>query len=124
MTVLMTKRWVASALALFFCACTDSPEHTLPPRAQDDVLTEHRPLQAAQPTGKLGDDCTQSGASNCLSGLCLHTRPEHNKGYVCSQRCQSSSECPRDWSCVSFYSSTHEHVCIPPSLAQSQPSHP
>lgn len=75
----MSKQLLAGMLMLAWMGCQGSPGKSpqeVP--ARDEVMTEHRSLQATHPTGRLGDDCTQFGASGCLSGLCLHTRPDHD----------------------------------------------
>jgi hypothetical protein len=119
----VSKQFIAGILVLTWMGCQDAPDtasQVAPTR--DDVLTEHRPLQAVRPTGRTGDDCKEFGASGCLSGLCLHTKPAPDEGHVCSQRCQSSSECPRDWNCGSPHLGSPERLCIPTPAWKPQPS--
>ncbi|NMO14732.1 hypothetical protein HPC49_05420 [Pyxidicoccus fallax] len=79
------------------------------------VLTEHRPSQALAATKSVGEDCTQAGASECTSGVCLHVRPQRESGYVCSQRCVSSAECPPQWRCSQIYPGPNNQMCVPPA---------
>lgn len=111
---IVSKKLLAGMWLLVCVSCADKPSAApARERAQEDVLTEHRPLHAEKATGKLGDDCKQSGSSGCLSGLCLHTQPDPSEGYVCSAKCQSSAECPRDWACGVLHPGTPERYCIP-----------
>lgn len=77
------------------------------------VLTEHRPLQAQKATKQLGEDCSENGASTCLSGVCLHVKPGREEGYVCSRACQEEKECPRDWHCAQVYPTPQGRLCVP-----------
>jgi hypothetical protein len=78
-----------------------------------EVLTEHRPLMTEKATKQVGEDCTENGASACLSGVCLHVKPGRKEGYLCSRACQGSQECPRDWQCAQVYPTAQGRLCVP-----------
>jgi hypothetical protein len=78
-----------------------------------EVLTEHRPLRSEKATKPLGADCTEEGASACLSGLCLHVKPGRKEGYVCSRACQGEQDCPRNWRCAQVYPTSEGRLCVP-----------
>jgi hypothetical protein len=115
------RQWPALAWsgALLLWACQEPPEEApRAPAAQPGgrVLTEHRPLAAASPPSKsVGEDCTTYGQAECLSGLCLHVRPQRNAGYFCSQACRATEECPEGWRCARLMPGSPEAgVCQPP----------
>jgi hypothetical protein len=89
---------------------------------EQEVLTEHRPLKVERATKQVGEDCTESGSSVCLSGVCLHVKPGRKEGYVCSHSCQSGQECPRNWRCAQVYPTPEGRLCVPPSMGNAQPS--
>ncbi len=101
-------------LCLASSACERS--ESLPPAPLDSmVLREHRPLQAAKPTKELGESCTQAGASECQSGLCLHAAPGGRaQGYFCSQACADGAGCPAGWGCAQLFPGQPGNVCVPP----------
>lgn len=94
-------------------ACTREPVESSP--SEDAVLTEHRTALAAQATQGLGENCTTHGASECLSGVCLHTGTERDDGYFCSVNCTAAKECPEQWQCAQVYPGVAQRVCVPPS---------
>jgi hypothetical protein len=112
-------------------ACDMQPEETprVPAPASTRVLTEHRPLAADSPPSKsAGEDCTTHGRAECLSGLCLHVKPQPGTGYFCSQPCRGLEECPEGWRCARLMPGGSEHgVCQPPpgwASAVAQPRTP
>jgi hypothetical protein len=110
---------LSCALALLACQpATDAGngQQALPsPHEQLKVITEHRPTPALGAADKkLGDDCTAHGASECQSQLCLHVGGR-GAGYVCSQGCADTTQCPAHWQCKSVSVSTRRAVCVPPS---------
>jgi hypothetical protein len=92
-------------------ACGDTVSEVFPPKP---VFTEHRPLKTEKASKQLGEDCTTSGASECLSGTCFHYKPSPREGYVCSQLCQTDEGCPPLWSCTSIYPGEGNRFCTPP----------
>lgn len=62
------------------------------------------------PTKKVGEDCTAHGASECVSGLCVHTSPKLGEGYVCAALCERG--CPDGWQCSQLPGA--EGMCLPP----------
>lgn len=114
-------RWRSVAVAVAFgvgglWGCDSSGEKP-PAPAQDvsPVVSEWRPMPTTKPADKqVGDDCSVHGASECMSGLCVHVRAQRGLGYVCSARCQKSSECPSQWRCVSVIPGGQEATCLPP----------
>jgi len=94
-------------------ACTREPVESSP--NEGAVLTEHRTTPAARATQGLGQSCTVHGASECLSGVCLHTGADQDDGYFCSVTCKAAEECPEQWQCAQVYPNVAQRVCIPPS---------
>lgn len=88
------------------------------------MLKEHRTTLAAAATTKLGRDCTAHGASECESGVCLHTGAEPNKGYFCSKVCGAQAECPPQWRCEQVHPNLQQRVCIPPENWAGAATHP
>ncbi|QRO01680.1 hypothetical protein JRI60_22985 [Archangium violaceum] len=78
-----------------------------------ELLTEHRALRAEKATKQVGEDCTENGASACLSGVCLHVKPGREEGYVCSRACRGEQECPPDWRCAQVYPTPEGGLCVP-----------
>jgi hypothetical protein len=121
-------------------ACDVQPEEAphVPAPASSRVLTEHRPLTAASPPSRsVGEDCTTYGRAECLSGICLHVKPQPDSGYFCSKRCRGLEECPEGWRCARLVpGGAEDGVCQPPSAwvsavasprdppSQSQPTNP
>jgi hypothetical protein len=104
------------AVVLFWMAvgCGDvRPPEAAPSSAP--VLTEHRPRRDAHPTKTTGEDCTRAGASECRSGVCLHVKPQRDSGYVCSQACRSTADCPAQWLCSQIYPGADSQMCVPPT---------
>ncbi len=104
--------------------CAKSQPETVAPVAEE-VLTEHRPLGVEKATKEVGEDCTENGASACLSGICLHVKPGRKEGYVCSRACQGEQDCPRNWRCAQVYPTSQERLCTPsPTGRESAPQVP
>ena len=96
-------------------ACGSLFNSEAPERRRGNVVTEHHFLTAAQATKQLGEDCTLYGASECISELCLHYKHDPASGYVCSRKCESDTNCPAGWRCVSTYPSAGSEFCVPPA---------
>lgn len=80
------------------------------------VLREHRPSQAEKSTKEVGESCTQAGASECRSGICLHAAPGGRaQAYFCSQSCTDVAGCPAGWGCAQLFPGQPGNVCVPPS---------
>jgi hypothetical protein len=101
-------------VGLLACNPTASPEDPASGRA-GSVLSERQPLRASARDKQFGEDCTRSGRSECLTGLCLHHRPGPHDGYVCSDFCSDASDCPPRWDCVTLVPGSPERVCTPPN---------
>lgn len=115
----MSRLLIALSLASLFCcalpACEKAASRENPVPVDGLVLQEHRPVQAAKPTKEVGEDCTQAGASECHSGLCLHAAPGGRKqGYFCSQSCNDGSGCPEGWGCAQLFPGQPGNACVPP----------
>ncbi|NTX06555.1 hypothetical protein [Myxococcus sp. CA040A] len=76
-------------------------------------MSEHRPTLAAAATKEVGEECPSHGASECRSGLCLHTEADPEEGYFCSSECQTDAQCPAQWKCTQVHPSAASRVCIP-----------
>jgi len=87
-----------------------------------EVLTEHRQLRAEKATKQVGDDCTENGASACLSGVCLHVKPGRKEGYVCSRACQGEQDCPGNWRCAQVYPTAEGRLCVPSTPGRGTPT--
>lgn len=98
--------WAAAACWALAACGNDTP--------QGEVLSEHRPLKAAQALKELGEDCSRHGASECHSGLCLHAAPGRHSGYFCSLSCDSAAQCPERWACAQMFPAPGGSVCVPP----------
>ena len=98
-----------------FSACGSIFNSEAPQRGRGNVVSEHQFLTAAQATKQLGEDCTLYGASECISELCLHYKHDPASGYVCSRKCESDTNCPAGWRCVSTYPSAGSEFCVPPA---------
>ncbi|HYI02787.1 hypothetical protein [Hyalangium sp.] len=112
--------WLAlgwSAALLWACDVQPEEAPRVPAPAGAKVLTEHRPLTAASPPSKsVGEDCTTYGRSECVSGICLHVKPQPGAGYFCSQTCRDLEECPEGWRCARLMpGGSEDGVCQPPS---------
>ena len=111
-------------LPVIFCAliaCTGtSPSHDIAKEVDEksgaSVLTEHQFSVSAKKAKRIGEDCSLHGSSECLSGVCLHTSPHRHAGYICSQTCSSTSDCPANWSCVQGLLGEVSGVCMPNGL--------
>jgi hypothetical protein len=78
------------------------------------VLREHRLAVATVATKAVGEECSGAGASECSTGLCLHTGLERERGYFCSRACKALSDCPERWECRPMLPGEVTRVCIPP----------
>lgn len=107
------RRLLVLVLSTVVLACNGRQEE-----AREDVpshvFTEHRATLVSAATKELGEDCTRHGASECLTGLCLHTQAEPRRGYICSSTCRSMKECPEEWSCAQLHPGESTRVCVPP----------
>lgn len=99
-------------------ACGDRQEKA-PVAAPAPVFGEHRTTLASKATKELGEECGQHGASECVSGLCLHTQADPQRGYYCSGVCRGLGECPEGWACAQLHPGEATRVCIPPANWQS-----
>jgi hypothetical protein len=114
---------VAGMLGVFGLSCKPMPA-TLDDKAAEaeasliasPVLTEHRfaSLPDAGP-GNLppGADCKQYGARSCASTICLHTSPDPEAGWVCSQKCDCPEQCPQQWACAQIHPLESARYCLP-----------
>lgn len=85
------------------------------------IFAQHQFLKAAKQTKQLGDDCTVAGASECVSNLCYHYKPDVRAGFVCSRECKSTAECPAEWECRSIYP-PNQSFCSPPVKWKPHPA--
>ncbi|MCY1019867.1 hypothetical protein [Pyxidicoccus sp. MSG2] len=74
---------------------------------------------ASAPSKELGEACTAHGASECRSGMCLHTGADPAEGYFCSTTCQTQAQCPSQWGCTQVHPGAQARVCIPPAEWQA-----
>jgi len=100
--------WVWGLGLVLFVGCRTEP---VPDRAPPQLFVRE-PLAAASPSRGLGLDCLKHGGSICESGVCLHAGQPPLDRYVCSLRCESTDDCPREWSCVQF-GGPLESYCVP-----------
>ncbi|MFY0564158.1 hypothetical protein ACN28E_09935 [Archangium lansingense] len=112
------RPWLVLGLLVTELACNGRQEEA-PVASPPAVFGEHRTSPASKATKELGEDCGQHGASECLTGLCLHTQAEPGRGYFCSSTCRGQGECPEDWVCTQLHPSEATRVCIPPEGWQS-----
>ncbi len=125
MSSLSKRSLVVTSLAwLALWGCNNSLPQESNRTEPEHPITEHRTVKAERPTGQLGDDCTSNGASGCLSGICLHTQPDHKSGYFCSQRCNSAAECLPGWTCAFIHPGIQTTLCIPPATRKSSDPRP
>lgn len=105
------RRLLTLALLLPWLGCTGKDEQS--PVQAPTPLTEHRLRAAAEAHRKVGESCAQGGASECLSGLCLHVKPDPADGWFCSTSC-TASRCPEGWACNQLTPGASDSVCVPP----------
>lgn len=98
---------VTAWLCLGMVACDQAPAKS------EQVVTDHRFLAANAPARKIGEDCSQNGASICLSGTCVHYLPIYNSGFVCTRACSRDDDCPTNWRCETVGGPGTDH-CLPP----------
>jgi hypothetical protein len=114
----MSSRLVVAlgVLTLFMMSgCNENLEPPVRAPEPGQVFGEHRQKQAAARTKQVGEDCTDSGQSECLSGVCLHTKPGPGEGYICSKQCQQDPDCPEGWRCAGTRPGAAASFCIPPA---------
>lgn len=108
---------LALICAALLAACQRSAPDSDPPPAHEraPVLSEYVPTPSPDgPTKRIGDDCTAHGASECVSGTCLHVSPKPGEGYVCSRTCTATADCPPGWTCSSLLPAPASALCLPP----------
>lgn len=100
-------------LALAGCSGQSGPDSSSIPQP----LRPHEFALAGKPTKQLGEDCTFAGKSECHSEVCVHVRPEPDKGYVCAKTCDMTGrgECPKNWMCLQTHPSEKKGLCLPPT---------
>lgn len=105
----------ALVVVMLITSCQSSPpEDAAIPQRRAAVLSEYVPTPAPMgPTKPTGSDCTAHGASECLTGTCLHVGEKPGEGYVCSHSCESASECPPGWTCSSILPPPASAFCFP-----------
>ena len=102
------------------CQCNPHPGANNNPDAGDTegttILTEHRfetPSDAGRGAIAIASDCRQFGAGSCASNICLHTSPDPEAGWVCSQKCDCAEQCPAKWACVQIHPLESARYCLP-----------
>ena len=60
-----------------------------------------------------GADCSKAGAGICKSRVCLHASADPHNGFLCSNRCVDTMECPAGWRCVQTHPSPGSSLCVP-----------
>jgi hypothetical protein len=108
----MTLSRLVTGALVWWCALACNSQKP-PPPGEAPVFGEHRHAITGAATGQVGEDCTESGASGCLSGLCLHAGLAQTAGYLCSKACQDREDCPPEWSCTQLHPSEAARTCIP-----------
>lgn len=68
------------------------------------------------PTRQLGEAVGRGGRSECISGVLVHASAHPARGWLCSQRCDSSADCPGTWSCGEVHPSLR--LCVAPQSWQ------
>lgn len=109
MTVLSTIQrmgCVAALLTAVSCGSSPWPDST--------PFTEHRTSKATLAVKHLGEDCTSTGSSICLSHVCGHFASLPDRGYFCTRPCEAVENCPRDWHCNQVYPTPKGRLCVPP----------
>lgn len=103
------KLFVAlSALALMPSACEVPQTGESSPK-----LLGHNFQAVSAATFEVGEDCTRTGPSGCKTQICLHYKEAFDKGYVCSQRCLDTADCPSQFFCQQVLPSSPVRVCTP-----------
>jgi hypothetical protein len=75
---------------------------------------EHRiKAFSGKPFRRFGEDCSEYGSAECLSGFCIHTLPDPKRGFVCSEECGPTHECPNAWRCMRLHPQARNQLCIP-----------
>lgn len=63
---------------------------------------------------EVGEDCSRTGPSGCMSGLCIHYKASLSDGYVCSRTCPNGvGDCPSSFYCQALLPSSPVRVCTP-----------
>lgn len=103
--------WILAVILLVGGCSKEEPVTKVPV-----ALSERRALQAAPATRlRLGEDCGSFGSAGCLTGICLKTGGELDRGFICSQTCSSSAPCPVGYSCEQVRASEGGSLCLPVS---------
>jgi len=107
--------WSSSLVAaiLLLTSC-ETREPVVSGRPRDAVFTEPRPVQKPTASRQLGESCPSGQAAECLSDVCLHTRPEPGVGHYCTQRCDNDAQCPKNWRCALVFPVKGHALCVPP----------
>jgi hypothetical protein len=66
-----------------------------------------------RPFRHFGENCSDHGSAECLSGFCIHTLPDPNRGFVCSEECGPMHECPSGWRCLRLHPQATNQLCFP-----------
>ncbi len=100
-------------VAMAALACSPSASSKVD-EGPEPVFSEHKFLNAEQPTKEIGEACDTYGASECTSGLCVHaTDPAPDRGHICTVRCNATGDCPNSWHCGQVVPSLVVRFCIP-----------
>lgn len=98
-------------LVVVASSCAQGLDHDPAP-----LFKGHQALTGGSGTKRTGQDCTTFGASDCASGICLHTHPEPSAGYFCTTRCDPSlgnDNCSPGFACIQIYPISTGFVCVP-----------
>ncbi len=105
------RRYLVAAAVVGAAACHSTPASN----GDAGVFTPPDFGDAGAGTNKeVGEDCSVGGPAACKSGLCFHYLPNAASGFVCSHKCEASSECPVSWGCLNVYPGSGNDYCVPP----------
>lgn len=104
-------------LSMSGCTGTSDREASGAQQAKSFVAWSPQALSANATRLQLGEDCGVGGGPSCVTGLCLHTKPQPNEGHVCVMTCDSTEDCPDGWACVAPIPGPGPaaEFCVPPS---------
>jgi hypothetical protein len=118
-------RWLGLFSALSVAAvltggCSRPPEKVSQAKPEASVPVRPRvfELRSALKSGP-GKPCSRGGPSDCESGICLHTTAAIHDGFLCSSRCEVSSDCLDGWSCRQVHPDDPATVCVPKPAASA-----